>query len=134
MKCKTCNGLGRTKATEFVGVDEGLREVVILCPACGGTGKVVHPMMSMNGDEYTGEWEQHECEACNGTGVVEPLTNEEWLKQCTTEQLAEFLADKCNEVVETVLSDASCDIGDIDNDDYWYRQADFVEWLKEIHE
>ena len=62
------------------------------------------------------------------------MTNEEWLKQCTTEQLAEFLADKCNEVVETVLSDASCDIGDIDNDDYWYRQADFVEWLKEKHE
>ena len=63
-----------------------------------------------------------------------PLTNEEWLKQCTTEQLAGFLADECNEVVETVLSDASCDIGDIDNDDYWYRQADFVEWLKEKHE
>ena len=62
------------------------------------------------------------------------MTNEEWLKQCTTEQLAEFLADKCNEVVETVLSDASCDIGDIDNDDYWYRQADFVEWLKEKHD
>ena len=62
------------------------------------------------------------------------MTNEEWLKQCTTEQLAWFLADKCNEVVETVLSDASCDIGDIDNDDYWYRQADFVEWLKEKHE
>ena len=62
------------------------------------------------------------------------MTNEEWLKQCTTEQLAGFLADKCSEVVETVLSDASCDIGDIDNDDYWYRQADFVEWLKEKHE
>ena len=61
------------------------------------------------------------------------MTNEEWLKQCTTEQLAEFLADKCNEVVETVLSDASCDIGDIDNDDYWYRRADFVEWLKQPH-
>ncbi len=38
------------------------------CPECNGTGKVVHPIMSMNGDEYTGEWEQHECEACNGTG------------------------------------------------------------------
>ena len=69
--------------------------------------------------------------------VLEPelkLTNKEWLQTCDTEQLAEFLADKCNEVVETVLSDASCDIGDIDNDDYWYRQADFVEWLKEKHE
>ena len=60
-------------------------------------------------------------------------TNEEWLHTLNTEQLAGFLADKCNEVVETVLSDASCDIGDIDNDDYWYRQADFVEWLKEKH-
>lgn len=69
-----------------------------------------------------------------GCGYYVPFTNEEWLKRCTTEQLAEFLADKCNEVVETVLSDASCDIGDIDNDDYWYRQADFVEWLKEKHD
>ena len=40
MKCNTCNGLGRTKATEFIGVDEGLREVVILCPTCGGKGFV----------------------------------------------------------------------------------------------
>ena len=41
------------------------------CPECDGTGKVVYPMMSMNGDEYTGEWEQHECEMCGGTGEVE---------------------------------------------------------------
>jgi hypothetical protein len=63
----------------------------------------------------------------------EQMTNEEWIKSANTEQLAEFLADKCNEVVETVLSDASCDIGDIDSDDYWYRRADFVEWLKQPH-
>ena len=90
MKCKTCNGLGRTKATEFVGVDEGLREVVILCPACGGTGIVVHPMMSMNGDEYTGEWEQHECEMCGGTGEIQQ-TEQEYIQTCNTEQLAEVL-------------------------------------------
>jgi hypothetical protein len=65
--------------------------------------------------------------------IEKPMTNEEWIKSANTEQLAEFLADKCNEVVETVLSDASCDIGDIDNDDYWYRRADFVEWLKQPH-
>ena len=93
------------------------------CKYCNGTGEHINDANRMT-----------TCEFCGGTGVVEPLTNEEWLKQCTTEQLAEFLADKCNEVVETVLSDASCDIGDIDNDDYWYRQADFVEWLKEKHE
>ena len=62
------------------------------CKFCDGSGKVVHPMMSMNGDEYTGEWEQHECEACNGTGVVEPLTNEEWFCQLSTKEKAKFLA------------------------------------------
>ena len=113
MKCKTCNGLGRTKATEFVGVDEGLREVVILCPACGGTGKVVHPMMSMNGDEYTGEWEQHECEACNGTGVVEPLTNEEWFNGLATEEKAKRIIN--------IAVNSDCD----------YRTI--VEWLKQPH-
>ena len=92
------------------------------CGYCDGTGEHINDANRMT-----------TCEFCGGTGVIKPLTNEEWLKQCTTEQLAGFLADECNEVVETVLSDASCDIGDIDNDDYWYRQADFVEWLKEKH-
>ena len=114
MKCKTCNGLGRTKATEFVGVDEGLREVVILCPACGGTGKVVHPMMSMNGDEYTGEWEQHECEVCDGTGVVEPLTNEEWFNGLATEEKAKRIIN--------IAVNSDCD----------YRTI--VEWLKQPHQ
>ena len=41
------------------------------------------------------------CSKCNGTGVVEPLTNEEWLRTATTEELAEWLAkqkcDGCND-------------------------------------
>ena len=92
------------------------------CKYCNGTGEHINDANRMT-----------TCEFCGGKGIVEPLTNEEWLHTLNTEQLAGFLADKCNEVVETVLSDASCDIGDIDNDDYWYRQADFVEWLKEKH-
>jgi hypothetical protein len=64
----------------------------------------------------------------------EPQTNEEWLRSCTTEQLAEWLADKFNEVVDVVLSDASCIIDDADQDDYWYRQVDIVEWLKKPHD
>ena len=67
------------------------------------------------------------------TGWEREQTNKEWIQSATTEQLAEFLADKCNEVVDTVLSDASCNIDDADQDDYWYRKTDFVEWLKEMH-
>ena len=92
------------------------------CPICDGGGRITSLPSGM----------PVKCTRCNGTGEVEQ-TNEEWLKSMNTEQLAEFLADKCNEVVETVLSDASCDIGDIDNDDYWYRRSNFVEWLKQPH-
>ncbi len=38
-----------------------------------------------NGVPYDEVWT---CEVCNGKGVVEPLTNEEWLRICTTEELA----------------------------------------------
>ena len=92
------------------------------CKHCDGTGTT---NWCINGTFK-------ECPYCGGTGEVEQ-TNEEWIHTLNTEQLAEFLADKCNEVVETVLSDESCYIGDIDNDDYWYRRADFVEWLKQPH-
>ena len=122
MKCKTCNGLGRTKATEFIGVDEGLREVVILCPTCGGTGKVAHPMMSINGDEYTGEWEQHECEACNGTGVVEPLTNEEWFCSLSTEEKAKWLSKQSQFIYNCGQKELIPKI---------MYEEDFVQWLKE---
>lgn len=75
------------------------------CNICGGAGYVVHPMMSMNGDEYTGEWEQHECEVCGGTGEYEPFdvdveldklypteqTNEEWLRNLSFNEFARVL-------------------------------------------
>lgn len=132
MKCGYCNGTGEH-------INDANR--MTTCEFCGGTGEV----------EVVGDSVTDVCDKCGGTGFFcemrmgdfctlgspcphqKPLTNEEWLHTLNTEQLAGFLADKCNEVVETVLSDASCDIGDIDNDDYWYRQADFVEWLKEKH-
>lgn len=60
-------------------------------------------------------------------------TNEEWLKSCDTEQLAEFLADKCNEVADFILHEADEHGEDFDQDEYWYRQDAFVEWLKQPH-
>lgn len=93
MKCKTCNGLGRTKAIEFIGVDEGLREVVILCPTCGGKGE------------------------------VELLTEKEYIQTCTTEQLAEMLANESKNV-----------INDFKNFDFKREHKEFWEmWLKQPH-
>ena len=62
------------------------------------------------------------CEFCGGTGVVEPLTNEEWFCGLSTEEKA-----KC-------LRKIYCD----GRDDYvgeWYEQEeeDFLQWLKENH-
>jgi RecJ-like exonuclease len=111
MKCKHCDGTGTTNWC----INGTFKE----CPYCGGTGEVDR----FNAVDVLKVMEM----------VKKPHTNEEWIHTLNTEQLAEFLADKCNEVVETVLSDASCDICDIDNDDYWYRRADFVEWLKQPH-
>ena len=61
------------------------------------------------------------------------MTNEEWLKQANTEQLAEYLADKFNEVVDFVLHEVDENAEDIEPDDYWYRQDVIVEWLKQPH-
>ena len=102
------------------------------CPICGGTGKVVHPMMSMNGDEYTGEWEQHECEACNGTGELaeQKQTNFDQVT-ASPEALAEFVHKAeakyercCNDV------DVRCDFCECQ----WCGVAgrsELVEWLKQ---
>ena len=62
-----------------------------------------------------------------------PMTNEQWLKQANTEQLAEFLADKFNEVVDFILHEVDENAEDIEPDDYWYRQDVVAEWLKQPH-
>ena len=70
-------------------------------------------------------------------GIVdsEPLqmTNEEYIKSLNTKQLAEYLADKFNEVVDFVLHEVDEKAEDIEPDDYWYRQDVIVEWLKQPH-
>lgn len=78
------------------------------CPKCGGSGwDVVHGF---------------NCVSCDGKGEIE-VTNEEWFCSLPTEEKAKFLRQ--------IYRDG--------RDDYvgeWYEQteADFVQWLKEIHE
>ena len=62
-----------------------------------------------------------------------PMTNEEYLRSCNTEQLAEFIADELNDVVERVLEGVWLNDGDTDRDEYYQRQTDVLEWLKQPH-
>lgn len=114
VKCKACDGSGTSNWC--------VNGTFKTCDVCGGTGHVEYPMMSMNGDEYTGEWERHECEVCGGTGEIQQ-TNEEWFIGLSTEEKAEFLAKKCCEI--------SCKffLGEAEEifSKYW------VEWLKQPH-
>ena len=95
------------------------------CPKCNGRGTV--------GYYHIDHFVDIECDRCNGSGEVQ-MTNEEWLKSLNTEQLAEYLADKFNEVVDFVLHEVDENAEDIEPDDYWYRQDVIVEWLKQPHQ
>ena len=73
------------------------------CSKCSGAGYIYNNLVGYAED----------CSVCHGKGEV--LTNEEWLRQCTTEQLAEVL----------------CDI----RYDYQvpWKNKGVVEWLKQPH-
>lgn len=75
------------------------------CPKCGGTGwDIVHGF---------------DCVSCDGKGEI-TMTNEEYIRQCSTEELADFLTD-------TILSDRRFRmtmVGGIE---------ETKAWLKEIH-
>ena len=91
------------------------------CPRCNGSGEIKH------------DWLPNEkCHNCGGCGYVN-MTNEEYIRSLNTEQLAEYLADKFNEVVDFILHEVDENAEDIEPDDYWYRQDVIVEWLKQPH-
>ena len=74
------------------------------CPYCKGTGK---SNMWINGGNVP-------CTACKGTGNME-VTNEQWIRLCTTEQLAK-------EIYECVMTHP------------WHISKEvFLEWLKQPH-
>ena len=61
------------------------------CPKCKGygiVGSAVPDILRGRGHIFS----SIECPQCNGTGEV-PMTNEEYLKSCTTEQLADVFFD-----------------------------------------
>ena len=85
-----------------------------------------------NGVPYDEVWT---CEMCNGKGIIEPLTNEEWLSTLNTEQKAEFLfkmAGHCSmcgdESQDTWKKVMSCPFGKT-----VCVKNDWEVWLKQPH-
>ena len=101
MICPVC--LGKGYAT-----DEDIKEYPHRCPNCNGKGF------------YSVDWQRVRCEVCNGSGK-KPMTNEEWLRQCTTMELAEFIRKQRDDWSDGWYSDC-------------HRFEEIVEWLKEIHD
>lgn len=96
-----------------------------VCPKCNGRGKTT---------EYDGLrkfWCDYKCEMCNGTGEVD-MTNEEWLRSATTEQLAEWLSntfDLCG------AGCSKCFVKELCFNEHINKMPSdlIVEWLKQHH-
>ena len=92
------------------------------CPKCKGYGIIgdaVPDILRGRGHIFS----SIECPQCNGTGEV-PMTNEEYLKSCTTEQLAEWMALRLNPGILLALRMK-----------YHCTDINAVrEWLKEKHD
>ena len=90
----------------------------MICPKCNGRGTV--------GYFHVDHFVDVECDRCNGSGEVSevPMTNEEWIHQCNTEQLAEWIAKivdcDCCPVKRKFCDDNPCKIR-------------FAKWLKQPH-
>lgn len=122
MKCKACDGMGTSNWC--------INGTFKTCEVCGGTGHVEFPMMSMNGDEYTGEWEQHECDACNGTGQAKKTNFEDVTS--SPERLADFLETVKNACFDCAsrgpYKSPDCPFADAKDDPY---KCNILEWLKQ---
>ena len=93
------------------------------CKHCDGDGVIV--------DVEYGHAGKYMCDYCWGTGVVEPMTEQEYLQTCTTEQLAEEIVKmtlldkyKLYDRMESAEYDIGIGVG---------AKKVIVEWLKQPH-
>ena len=86
------------------------------CGYCDGTGEHINDANRMT-----------TCEFCGGTGVIKPLTNEEYIRSCSTEELANFLEDVTSSCYHCGMTD------DISQCAFQKHQCNIKEWLKEKH-
>lgn len=62
------------------------------------------------------------CPRCYGTGEAQPITNKEFLRSATTEQLAEFLVEHAEELTAP------------DGDYHKHVERFVIGWLQKEHE
>lgn len=82
------------------------------CTECNGTGKSTYGY-------------NQSCFLCNGSGVIEPMTNEEWFDTLSTEEKAKFFHSIVIRVVQATW--------DGKKPDYPAYLSDWKKWLKEKH-
>lgn len=89
------------------------------CPIC--KGKTVEQIIT------NGLVELVTCKCCDGTGVVKPYNNEEWMKLLDTEDFAEAIFVFMNGVSKQINGE------EITNKDVIINEV-IIKWLKEKHE
>ena len=94
------------------------------CPHCYGIGEVLK-----ESDDGIG-WITKKCRWCNGTGEAE-MTNEQWLRTATTEELAELLFHIFG---QGVIFGETHDEVPMFPDDEVITESVFNWWLHEKHE
>lgn len=97
------------------------------CPRCNGNGSVPYHIADDLFDETN-------CPLCGGSGEVE-MTNEEYLRSCTTEQLAEFFIKAMlfyDNAGITLLEAIKNAVEDNENLSKHFIE-NVVEWLKQPH-
>ncbi len=120
MKCPYCDGTG----TSNVCVNGTFKP----CAFCDGTGEVKQNLCESCGTICPFDDEHSECE--NYT----PMTNEQYLRTCTTEQLAEWLSEKLDYC--QIMWYWACDkcTWSKKHESCMNDKEKWVEWLKEKHE
>lgn len=90
-----------------------------VCPKCNGRGTV--------GYYDTDHFVDVECDRCNGSGEVSEveMTNEEWLRQASTQDVAKWLSK---------ISKFFHECGKRDVYPKTMYEENWEWWLKEIHE
>lgn len=103
------------------------------CSRCNGDGVVTFNKTDKNG-YYNDAFFMKECPVCHGTGEIEPMTNDEWRRTCSTEEFAEWILDVSDECFDCGKSDnGDCPFGKAQGVCTCINKDSVVEWLKQPH-